>query len=528
MASVTASISRTRAVSGYAYNLVFTATFTTSGTSSVTAKLTNSSAYSLTYNYDERWDWSNGASGTYRLGTITGGQTKTLFSTSTGFSSGSVSVTFLFYGAEYTISATLGSDAKASYLTMYSESLVTLGETRYLTVEKGTNVTDKIYLIVGSNKIDTGLTSSGNYYFDPDVLAPLFTTLTTDASLHLYSYANGSLIGDCPAYIVLKKSATITVKEVITSAINPVNGYVIAGASGIKHQTIFNITYPDTDTKITSTSVSAKYPDVDLLTPEYTTTVSSTSDTITVTSILNGTFPLPDDRTVTQYKTPEYTLTVTDNAGTTITRTLGSAYTVYCYIVPEITDVEISRCSSDGTISPSGTYAYAKLTVAESKSYTATEAKISISGTEYNLTTEDNLVFTGVLGDGSFDASTQYSATFSVRTSEMKSYNDTVWVTQTSILPTMQLPISLYDDTDQVGVSFGEMAQKYNDAQSESVVNFTKGLILRATSTEDGTVATKDAYDLIARGSGRKIFVQTDTTIPEDMADGDILIVYEE
>jgi hypothetical protein len=526
MASVTASISRTIPISGYTYNLVFTATFKTSGTSSVTAKLTNSSAYSIYYNYDEKWGWSNGASGTYRLGTITGGETKTLFSTSTGFSSGAVSTTFIFYGIEYTISATLGSDATASTIS-FGSSTVTLGETKYVTINNGNNVTNKLYLSVGSKSIDTGLTSSGNYYFDADDLASLFTSSTT-ATFHLYSYSNGSQIGDSTASFTLKKAATISVYSTLAGRLNTVNTYAIAGVSKSYFELTLNVTYPDTGTKITSISTSAKYPDIDLTAPEFTVTQSSTSSRIVMTFTQKDAFPIPTDTSVSQYKFPELTVTVTDNAGTSITRTIAGNYIVYCYIVPEVTDVEISRCSSDGTISPSGTYAYAKLTVAESKSYTATEAKVSISGTEYSLTTEDNLVFTGVLGDGSFDTSTQYSATFSVRTAEMKSYNDTVWVTQTSILPTMQLPISLYDDTDQVGVSFGEMAQKYNDTQSESVVNFTKGLILRATNTEDGTVATKDAYDLIARGSGRKIFVQTDTTIPEDMADGDILIVYEE
>ena len=109
----------------------------------------------------------------------------------------------------------------------------------------------------------------------------------------------------------------------------------------------------------------------------------------------------------------------------------------------------------------------------------------------------------------------------------MKSYNSNLWITQSTILPTMQLPISLFDDTDQVGVSFGEMAQKYSDVSADSVVNFTKGLKLRATSDSDGSVISKDAYELLSlSGGGAKIYVQTTTDIPSGMEEGDILVVY--
>ncbi len=526
MASTTASINRTITVGSYNYYLVFSATFTTSGTSSVSAKLTNSSAYSLTYNLNSSWNMSNNTSGTYKLGTLTGGETKTLFSTSTAFNSGSVSTTFDFYGQSFTISATLGSDAVAATL-QFENTSVKLGETHYVTISGGKNVTTKLYLKVGSTSIDTALTASGYYYFNPDTLASLFAT-SADATFHLYSYSNGSQIGDSAASFTLTKGATISFKDFYSITIDRVNNYIIAGTSKIEFRTIIQFTYPDSGTTISSVDISSKYPDADLGTPEYITDVSSTSDTCTIRSVLSNAFPIPEDRTITQYKTPEYTITVTDNQGTTITYTIGSTYVVYCYITPVIESVEVHRCDSSGTTLPSGEYAYATVKVKEATAYTVTEAKFNINSTDYSLSTSDNLTFSGIVGDGNLNTSTQYQGTFSIRTADMKTYNDTVWVSQSTLLPTMQLPISLYDDTDQVGVSFGEMAQKYSNVSGESVVNFAQGLTLRATSVDDGTVATKDAYELLTLAGGRNIFVQTTTTIPEGMSDGDILIVYEE
>lgn len=72
------------------------------------------------------------------------------------------------------------------------------------------------------------------------------------------------------------------------------------------------------------------------------------------------------------------------------------------------------------------------------------------------------------------------------------------------------MALSLFDDGNDVGVSFGQMA-------TDKGFHFF---------TNNGNwPITIDGKPLSGGNNG--IFVQTNTTIPADMKDGDILIVYE-
>lgn len=530
MASTSSSVNKTIATSGYSYNLVFTATFSTTDGLSVTARLTNSSQYSLTYNYDTSWNASNGASGSYRLGTITGGQTKTLFTSGSNFSSGSASVTFSFYGITYTISANIPSDATGGTLSA-DKSTLSLGDSVYFTVSGGSGVTYKINLVIGDTTISTGLAGSGSYTFTANTFIGCFgasgISKTVRAVLESYSSNTGSYVSSSNVYLTLEvgdysKAFSYTRSEFYR--VRATNGNLVAGTSSIKNVTTLTKKLSNDSATISSATFTGTYSDGYSGTASFTSTVTTSGNTVTITSLMNTVFPVPSNSTSTQYQMTGK-LVYTDSRGNTNTVSFTNKFTILCYIPPKITSTEVARCDASGNLSASGTYCKATLKIEQSSSYTMEGAYVTDGSASYTLTSSDYLTFSAVVG-GSYAKNSQYTVTFYYRTTAMKSYNSNLWLTISNILPTMQLPISLFDDTDQVAVSFGEMAQRYSDVSSDSVANFAKGLTLRATNS-DGSVITKDAYDLLSlSGGGAKVYVQTNTTIPSGMQEGDILVVY--
>lgn len=535
MASTSATIYKSITAGGVSFNLSFTASFSTTSGMTVAVACLQSSYGAEFYNYDSSsWSASNGASGTYKLGTLSRGGSKTLFTSSTSFSSGSVSVTFEFYGSNYTftISANLGSDSIGGTLSV-NTTTVSLDDAVYFTVSGGSGVSYQINLLIGSNTISTGLTSSGSFKFTSNDFIKYFgqtsSGVSVQAILNSYSSTSGSFVSSSSVNMYLQvgnytKAFTETRRTYIY--INAVDNNLVAGTSSIKFATTLTKKLANDQATITSMSAVGTYSNGYSGTSSFTTTIATSGNTATITSALNGLFPIPSNSTSTQYQL-NYTVTYTDSRGNTYTSAFTTNFIVLCYIPPELSSVEVVRCDDSSSLVSGGTYCKATLVAKQSSNYTLNDVYVTVDNdtTQYALTTSDNITFSAVFG-GSFVKNTQYKVIFHYRTSAMKSYNSNLWLTVNNILPTMQLPISLFDDTDQVAVSFGEMAQRYSDVASDSVANFAKGLTLRATSS-GGEVITKDAYDLLSlSGGGAKIYVQTSTTIPSGMEEGDILVVY--
>lgn len=531
MASTSATIYKSIDAEGVPFDLSFTASFSTySGLTVAVACLQSSYGANFYDNYTNSWSASNGASGTYTLGTLYRGGSKTLFTSSTPFSSGSVSVTFKFYNSNYTftISANLGSDAVAGTIGT-SNTNISLGNSTYFTVSGGSGVTYKIFIDIGGSRIDTGLTGSGNYTFNADTYAKYIPSTSSSkvATAVLISYLSGSQYGTSSVSVILTETNNAyTFSSGSITPVSQVNGYYVISKSSIKYITTLEKRYTNETATITSLSAIGKYTGTTISDATFTTTQETSGTKVIITSTLNGNFPVPSDTSVSQYQMT-YTLYVTDSRGVTYEVPYSNPINVLCYIAPEISNIDITRCDSSGNLSPSGVYAKVSVTIKASDYYSIESCLVTINNNTYILSTSDNTTYAGVVGKGALATNTQYACTIKVRTTDMKSYNSNLWITQSTILPTMQLPISLFDDTDQVGVSFGEMAQKYSDVSADSVVNFTKGLKLRATSDSDGSVISKDAYELLSlSGGGAKIYVQTTTNIPAGMEEGDILVVY--
>lgn len=534
MASVSNSITKSITVNGINFSIVFNATFSTSDGLTVTANIPSTSyGSSLTDGYSNSWSASNGASGTYKLGTLSRGSTKTIISNSTGFNSGAVSVTFKFYNSnyEFTISASLGSDAVAGKLSCDStKPMMTSSVNFYMT--GGSNVSYSLVLYIGSATIQTGLTQSGSYTFSGDIFEKYIPATSSSVTVYATLYSTSTITSELVGMSSLTLTLTDTVYPYWSSKhesylIDAVGGSLVAGKSSVKFVTTLSKYFSDTKATITDFSCTATFTGATINPVSFTSTTKVSGDNIIVTSIMNGTLPIPTDNTATQYKMT-FAYSYTDSRGNVQQVAYSTEYVIFCYVTPVISSFEVSRCDSTGAITPSGTYAYATIKVSSNTTYTVSEATVTVNDSSYTLTSLDNLTFTGVVGAGSLETSSQYSTTGSVRTADMKTYNDSLWVSASSVLPTMQLPISFYDDGDQVGVSFGEMSQRYSGVSGESVVNFAKGLTLRATNTSDNTIATCDAYDLVAgtNSSQATVFVQTTTDIPSKMKEGDILVVY--
>ena len=189
------------------------------------------------------------------------------------------------------------------------------------------------------------------------------------------------------------------------------------------------------------------------------------------------------------------TLKVTDSRGryATVQVTEAMIGTVYNYIPPSISGFTVYRCDSSGEPKPSGMYGYAEVNVSSTTNLTI--LKITVNGVDYNLSYVSDNKYKVVFGNNTLAIGTQYKVILSVQNTMMQSYGDIIQ--QVALLPTMQMPISLFDDGSQVSVSLGEMAFRYNDVgNAKSVLNLAMDSVIRATNT-NGISTIVNSYDAI-------------------------------
>ena len=147
------------------------------------------------------------------------------------------------------------------------------------------------------------------------------------------------------------------------------------------------------------------------------------------------------------------TITAIDSRGrqSVATRNMG---TVYAFAAPAVTFVNWYRCDSTGAKLPEGTYCYVKVTI--DTSYAVTIAKVTVDNVDYNLT-YSNGAWAAIAGGGNLLTTSRYTLTVTVQDQYMADMSLGT-VTASKTLSTMSLPISLYDDGSDYGVTVGKIA----------------------------------------------------------------------
>lgn len=289
----------------------------------------------------------------------------------------------------------------------------------------------------------------------------------------------------------LSKSFTVTVPERYKPTItfknvvgyNLQNNYLIAGTS------YFDINYETGLTPSNNTAYISSIEVIGSYNPSEVGTPTFTKGTNKVTSNV-----LPVYSNASTYKISA-TLKVTDSRGryATVQVTESMIGTVYNYIPPSISGFTVYRCDSSGEPKPSGMYGYAEVNVSSTTNLTM--LKITVNDVDYNLSYVSDNKYKVVFGNNTLAIGTQYKVILSVQNTMMQSYGDIIQ--QVALLPTMQMPISLFDDGSQVSVSLGEMAFRYNDVgNAKSVLNLAMDSVIRATNT-NGISAIVNSYDAI-------------------------------
>lgn len=487
MASASASTTKNISVGGYTIPIYFEATFSTSGGITVTA--TNNGVW-FTYAYSCSWSASNGASGSFKPTSSTSdhwtaGQTRTLFSSGPGFGYGSVSVSFDFCGISVSLSAYIDEPepSRSNGSIRVGKSTININEKQSITLSNGTN--NSITGLSWSFNGRSGSLSASSQQWDLMDIEPYtingtqFTVTLTATQSYLGSISTSFVV-------VIPDSFKPSIKKGYIERINTSNNNLIAGMSSLKAQIEKEILPEGNSATIRSITVSGKYNPEAVGSFEYSIASEGSASTITT-----GVFP-------NYAGSPKYqltfTVTVTDSRGrsASVEFNVNDFGYIFCYIPPQISFNNLYRCDQNGNLQISGQYAYIELEII-SDSNVITTGAISINEKTYDLIKGEGNVYSAIVGNGLLLIGNQYPLSVSILNQTMISYGDTAIVIN-QLLPTMSMPISFYDDGSLMGVSFGEMATKYDDIYG-TFVNFAKGCVGRVTDDAGNTIV-KSMFDV--------------------------------
>lgn len=294
----------------------------------------------------------------------------------------------------------------------------------------------------------------------------------------------------------LTKSFTVTVpnkykptiKLVRVNKYNTSNNYLISNQSNFDVDYDVGLTPSNNTCGIASVVISnSTYNPNDVGTPELTIDEEAKKVTSSILPYYSG---------ASNYRI-SFNLIVTDNRGRTETLrvTEEDIGTIYNYVPPAITGYTVYRSDANGEVKPSGQYGYGVVNISSDTDLTI--AKVTVNNIDYNLVSLGNNQYSVIFGDNTLDIGTQYKVTLSVQNAMMQSYGDII--TQVALLPTMQMPISLFDDGSQVVTSIGEMAFHYsNVGDSKSILNLAANSSIRVTNSAGNTKVIK-SYELVTK-----------------------------
>lgn len=332
----------------------------------------------------------------------------------------------------------------------------------------------KIQLKLGSVVKDTITLAAGTTAFSytiPHSWFPSSTSGTITAVLQTY---NGStLVGSA------SKNVTANVPVSVVPSISAFTATIAAnGLSGLYVQ-------GKTTAKLTATATAGSGSSIKSYTysgPNVTASANST--TTMVNSITTA--------VITSSGTLTYTVKVQDNRGRTASKTV--SISVSSYAPPAIGAISVQRCTSDGTITDSGTYArytvnstYAS--VGGKNTRTVTVAYSSNNGSSYSAETTLQAVSdtsgskTGTYGGGAFAIASSYIIRFTIK----DAYGATHSVTTS--LQSAARPINIRSNGK--GVAIGGMSTK-NEFEVSMPADFNSTVNIDGATTINKALTTND------------------------------------
>lgn len=169
------------------------------------------------------------------------------------------------------------------------------------------------------------------------------------------------------------------------------------------------------------------------------------------------------------------TITLTTSSDGTTIGTSSKSLTIKAK-TPSVSFTDIYRCTSDGTVAEDGTYVYVSIYYLLRSGYNQSSTlAVEVDGTTTNISISSaSGTVTAILG-GALSTNSQYTITATLTDANIYSYNNTLAVSSASSqLSSMTLPISLYDDGTDVGVSIGRVATEGGFFRCVLPANFSR------------------------------------------------------
>ena len=343
-----------------------------------------------------------------------------------------------YFGAIYTSgSKTLTTIPRTSSFSLGSTS-VAVGSNQTITINKATSsYTDVVtYSCEGATGTISSNASGTINWTIPDAIENKMTTKTSATCTITCTTKNGSTVVGSSSKtftVTIPSSYVPTVTFGATSLINAYGGKMVGGYSSATQNYSVGLTPSANSATIKDITVTLNKG-----------TIASKGNTSATTNVLPS-------------ETSNYMLTIsvkaTDTRGRATTQHLNIG-TVYAFVAPSISVQNLYRSDDQGTPLPEGTYAYTNVVIGSE--YAITVATATINNVTYNLVEASGSWMT-ILGNNDLDPATQYNVVYTVRDQFMVDMDiPAIQVSQT--LSSMQLPISLYDDGSNYGVTIGQMA----------------------------------------------------------------------
>lgn len=432
-------------------------------------------------------------------------KTVTVTHNSTGAATCNISGTFVMNGSyrgssvgtmSVSQTITLPKIARSSSFTI-SSSVNTGSALSGTVTPSSSGFNHKIQLKLGSVIKDTIVLAAGTTAFSytvPHSWLPSSTSGTITAVLQTY---NGStLVG------TTSKNVTANVPASIVPSVSAFTAAIAAnGLSGLYVQ-------GKTTAKLTATATAGSGSSIKSYTYSGPNVTSSANSTTTTANNIT-TAAIKSSGTLT------YTVKVQDNRGRTASKTV--SVSVYAYATPAIGAISVQRCTADGTITDSGTYArytvnstYAA--VGGKNTRTVTVAYSSNNGASYSAETtlqaasDTSGSKTGTYGGGAFAIANAYIIRFTIK--------DTYGATHqaTASLQSAARPINIRPNGK--GVSIGAMSTKEafevsmnaefnNNVTAKNNLTLNGNLVVSGTTSLTGDVNTSGSF---VSGSAKQVY----------------------
>lgn len=369
---------------------------------------------------------------------------------------------------------TLPTIPRSSSLTVPSS--INTGATLSGTVSpSSTAFNHKVILKTGSTVRNTISLAAGTTTFSDVVEHSWFPSSTSGTvTVVLETYNGTSLVA------TTSKSVTANVPTSVVPSVSAFTSAIAAnGLSGLYVQ-------GKTTAKLTATATAGAGSSIKSYTYSGPSVTSSANSTTTTANTITT-------ATIKSSGTLTYTVQVQDARGRTASKTV--SISVYAYSAPKIGSISVQRCTSDGTLSDSGTYAkytvnstYAsvngKNTRTVAVAYSSNNGSTYSAATTLQAATDTANSKTGTYGGGAFAVASTYLVKFTITDAYGATHS------ATAQLQSAARPMNI--KSNGKGIAFGKMAE------SDNLLDVSWNERVRGNLSADGNTAISGT--LVANG----------------------------